>query len=168
MKSHISSRWLLIFWTISNLFGCSCFYGSANSFAMTFSPSRNEIRSIYRSHSLTPFQRVTRSGKFKRQVPVFSSDDQVAPTDDDIIIRSLETSLGKNNIPVPEGAIQQMIDRREWIYLSETVENLLEMLNKEQLYSVFNYQHQLQSASKLFKFLSTKKKKVSVVYGHKA
>ena len=45
---------------------------------------------------------------------------------------------------------------------------MTEKLDEEQLYSVFNSQHHIECASQLFQFLKTMKKKVSVIYGHKA
>ena len=78
----------------------------------------------------------------------------------------LEAALRANAIQVPDGAVQLLLDQKEWIYRSERVEELLKKLNQEQLYSVFNSQHHIQSASHLFEFL--KKKGSCVVYGHKA
>ena len=65
----------------------------------------------------------------------------------------LETALTANAIQVPDGAVQLLLDQKEWIYRSERVEALLKKLNQEQLYSVFNSEHQMQSASRLFEFL---------------
>jgi hypothetical protein len=84
------------------------------------------------------------------------------------IASELEDSLGANGIHVPHGAIQQMLDQKEWIYPSERVGAILEKLDRDQLYSVFNYQHHIQASTDLFQFLAGKRKKVTVVYGHKA
>ena len=84
-------------------------------------------------------------------------------------VTQLEKALQANDIDVPQGAVQCLLDQRDWIYkTTERIETLLEELSEEQLYSVFNYQHHLYSSAKLFEFLSRKRKKVSVVYGHKA
>jgi len=77
----------------------------------------------------------------------------------------LETALTANAIQVPDGALQLLLDQKEWIYRSQRVEKLLKILNQEQLYSVFNSQHHIQSASHLFEFL--KNEGSCVVYGHK-
>jgi len=77
----------------------------------------------------------------------------------------LEAALSANAIQVPDGALQLLLDQKEWIYRSQRVENLLKILNQEQLYSVFNSQHHIQSASHLFEFL--KNEGSCVVYGHK-
>jgi len=83
-------------------------------------------------------------------------------------ISQLEAALSANGIQAPEGSVQQLLDQRKWIYPSKRVEKMLEKLNEGQLYSVFNTQHHLQSSTQLFQFLTSKRKKVSVVYGHKA
>jgi hypothetical protein len=90
-----------------------------------------------------------------------------ASTTDDSLIRSLEASLQANGIQVPdEKTVQNLLDQRDWIYPSKRVEDLLKKLNQEQLYSIFNYQHHLQSAKLLFDFI--KNQDSCVVYGHKA
>jgi len=73
-----------------------------------------------------------------------------------------------NYITLPHGAIENLLARREWIYMSERVEVMLAKLSVEQLYSVFNFQHHIQCATQLFEFLGKKNKKVAVVYGNKA
>jgi hypothetical protein len=95
-----------------------------------------------------------------------SSELVAASTTDDSLIRSLETSLQANGIQVRDGAVQNLLDQREWIYPSKRIEDLRKKLNQEQLYSVFNYQHHLQSAKLLFDFI--KNQDSCVVYGHKA
>jgi hypothetical protein len=80
----------------------------------------------------------------------------------------LEAALLANGIPVSESVIHQLLEQKEWIYQTERVEDLMVMLNKEQLYSLFNSQHHLQSSACLFRFLTPMRKKVAVVYGHKA
>jgi len=77
----------------------------------------------------------------------------------------LETALTANAIQVPDGSVQLLLDQKEWIYRSERVEELLKKLNQEQLYSVFNSQHHIQSACHLFEFL--KNQGSCLVYGHK-
>jgi hypothetical protein len=77
----------------------------------------------------------------------------------------LEAALAANDIQVPDGAIQQLLDEKEWIYPSKCVQDLLKKLSNEQLYYVFNYQHNIQPASLLFAFL--KDQGSCVVYGHK-
>ncbi len=67
-----------------------------------------------------------------------------------------------------DGAIQQLLDGRKWIYPSERVEKILEKVTEGQLYSVFNSQHHMQSSTQLFQFVASMNKKVSVVCGHKA
>jgi hypothetical protein len=81
-------------------------------------------------------------------------------------LSQLEAALTANGIQVPDGAVHQLLEQKEWIYPSSWVDDLLEKLNNEQLYSVFNFQHHIQPASRLFKFL--KGKRSSVVCGHKA
>jgi hypothetical protein len=80
----------------------------------------------------------------------------------------LKTVLEANHIKGSEEAIQEFLNRNEWIYPSDRVDSLLEKLNSQQLYSIFNSQHHLQASTKLFAFLAKMKRKVSVVYGHKA
>jgi hypothetical protein len=65
----------------------------------------------------------------------------------------LEAALRANGIQVPEGAVQLLLDQREWIYRSSRVKEMLEKLSKEQLYSVFNSHHHIDSASRLFNFI---------------
>ena len=89
------------------------------------------------------------------------SDDAAAPA-----LSQLEAALTANGILVPDGAVNQLLNQKEWIYPSSRVEDLLAKLNNEQLYSVFNSQHHIQSASRLFEFLGGRR--LSVVYGHKA
>ncbi len=81
-------------------------------------------------------------------------------------LSELEAALRANSIQVPDKAVQQLLEQREWIYRSKRVEDLLKKLSKEQLYYVFNSQHHVQSASRLFEFL--KDQGSCVVYGHKA
>ena len=83
-------------------------------------------------------------------------------------LTQLEAALRDNGIQVSDGAVKQLLDQRQWIYPSERVEEMMEKLDDGQLYSVFNSQHHLESASQLFQFLETMRKKVSVVYGHKS
>ena len=78
----------------------------------------------------------------------------------------LETAMRDNSIPVSAGAVQQLLDQREWIYHSDLVKELLERLAKEQLYSVFKSEHLVTTATLLFEFL--KGRRCAVVYGHKA
>ena len=103
---------------------------------------------------------------------------------------SLESALTSNGVQVPQGAIQQMLDQKQWIYSSERVEKMestmkniikkrlnldqmylsesdetkkdkmLKDLATEQLYNVFNSQHHLQASAKLFEILSKRTKKV--------
>ena len=68
-------------------------------------------------------------------------------------LSELETALSANGIQVPDGAIQQLLDQRIWIYPSERVEKMTEKVNDGQLYSVFNSQHHLQSSMQLFQCL---------------
>ena len=81
-------------------------------------------------------------------------------------IAQLETALRDNGVHVSAGAIQQFLDQRKWIYHSQRVNELLEELDLEQLYSVFNTRHHVTSATLLFEFL--KSRRCAVVYGHKA
>lgn len=83
-------------------------------------------------------------------------------------LSELEAALRANGVQVSDGAVQRLLDRRKWIYHSERVDDLLQRLDQEQLYSLFNYRHHLRSAAQLFQFLASMRKKVSVVYGHKA
>eukprot|EP00475_Leptophrys_vorax_P016989 TRINITY_DN2349_c0_g1_i4.p1 TRINITY_DN2349_c0_g1~~TRINITY_DN2349_c0_g1_i4.p1 ORF type:complete len:645 (+),score=153.34 TRINITY_DN2349_c0_g1_i4:80-2014(+) len=83
-------------------------------------------------------------------------------------VSQLEAALRTNGIQVHDGVVQGLLDQRQWIYPSERVEKMMEKLNEAQLYSVFNSQHHLQSSALLFTFLASMRKKVSVVYGHKA
>jgi hypothetical protein len=85
-----------------------------------------------------------------------------------IALSEIESALSANGIQVPDRAIQQLLDKRKWIYQSERIQKMREKLNEEQLYSVFNLQHHLQSSAQLFQFLASMNKKVAVVYGHKA
>ena len=80
-------------------------------------------------------------------------------------LMQLEAALRANGIQVPEGAVQLLLDQREWIYRSSRVDEMLEKLSKEQLYSVFNSHHHIDSASRLFNFI--KGRRSCVVYGHK-
>jgi hypothetical protein len=83
----------------------------------------------------------------------------------------LQAALKANAIEVPDdGAVQRLLDQREWIYNSVRVEDMLYRINKDQLYSVFNSEHHLQAASRLFEFLKQQQRKKGscVVYGHKA
>jgi len=61
----------------------------------------------------------------------------------------LEAALIAKGIQVPKGAVQQLLDQKDWIYRSKRVEDLLEKLKKEELYSVFNSKHHIDSASRL-------------------
>lgn len=83
-------------------------------------------------------------------------------------LSQLEAALRANGIQVTDGAVQDLLDQRQWIYPSERVEHMMEKLNEEEIYSVFNSQHHLQSSTQLFQQLASRRKKVSVVYGHKA
>ena len=65
-------------------------------------------------------------------------------------LMQLEAALRANSIQAPEGAVQLLLDQREWIYRSSRVDEMLEKLSKEQLYSVFNSHHHIDSASRLF------------------
>ena len=78
----------------------------------------------------------------------------------------LEAALTSNGIVVPEGAIQRLLDQRQWIYHSTRVEDLLKKLTEDQLYSVFSSEHHITSAARLFEFLNDRR--CVVVYGHKA
>ena len=78
----------------------------------------------------------------------------------------LEAALASNGIKVPEGAVQRLLEQRQWIYRTQRVENLLNKLTEDQLYSVFSAEHHMSSAARLFEFL--KRRRCSVVYGHKA
>ena len=80
-------------------------------------------------------------------------------------LMQLEAALRANSIQSPEGAVQLLLDQREWIYRSSRVDEMLEKLSKEQLYSVFNSHHHIDSASRLIEFL--KGQCSCVVYGHK-
>jgi hypothetical protein len=51
------------------------------------------------------------------------------------------------------------------MYRSKRIQDLLKKLSKEQLYSVFNSHHHIDSASRLFNFI--KDYDSCVVYGHK-
>jgi hypothetical protein len=104
--------------------------------------------------------------RFHHRHGLFMSDSE-ATNDDSTIIRSLEDTLKSIGIQVADGSVQQLIDQRDWIYSSERIETMLEVLNQDQLYSIFNYKHHLYSSTQLFSFLAKRKKKVSVVYGHK-
>ena len=88
-------------------------------------------------------------------------------TEDDSLIRSLKAALQANGIQVPDEKtpVKTLLDNKDWIYPSERVADLRKKLNEEQLYSVFNYQHHLQSATLLFDFI--KNQDSCVVYGHK-
>ena len=81
-------------------------------------------------------------------------------------INRLEAALAKNEIVVTEGAVQRLLDQKQWIYRSERVKDLLKRLTEDQLYSAFRAEHHISSATRLFKFL--KKQDCAVVYGHKA
>jgi len=83
-----------------------------------------------------------------------------------VAMSQLEAALIANGIQVPKGAVQQLLDNKDWIYRSKRVEDLLEKLKKEELYSVFNSKHHIDSTSRLFNFI--KDKKACVVYGHKS
>jgi hypothetical protein len=79
----------------------------------------------------------------------------------------LEAALIAKGIQVPKGAVQQLLDQKNWIYRSKCVEDLLDKLKKEEeLYSVFNSKHHIDSASRLFNFI--KDKEACVIYGHKS
>ena len=95
-------------------------------------------------------------------------EDNVTELAASTALTQLETALSANGIEVPDGALQQLLDQRRWIYPSERVEKMLEKLDEGQLYSIFNSQHHLESATKLFQFLKSMRKKVAVVYGHQA
>jgi hypothetical protein len=84
------------------------------------------------------------------------------------LVNPLESALIANGIHVPQGAIVQLIEQTKWIYVSERVEKLLEEITEQQLYNIFSEQHHLQASILLFQFLQKMKKKVAVVYGHKA
>jgi hypothetical protein len=81
--------------------------------------------------------------------------------DDSTIIRSLETALGSFGINVPNGSIQQLLDKQEWIYPSKRVEDLREVLSNQQLYSVFDYQHHLRSTLRL---IQTEKENIGCLW----
>jgi hypothetical protein len=81
----------------------------------------------------------------------------------------LQSALKANAIQVPDdGAVQRLLDQQEWIYHIVRVQNMLKKINKDQLYSVFNSEHHLQAASRLFEFLQRRDEGSCVVYGHKA
>jgi hypothetical protein len=62
----------------------------------------------------------------------------------------LEAALIAKGIQVPKGAVQQLLDQKNWMYRSKRVEDLLDKLKKEEeLYSVFNSKHHIDSASRL-------------------
>ena len=82
------------------------------------------------------------------------------------LLRILEAALTSNDIQVPEGSVERLLNRREWIYPTQRVDALLKKLTELQLYSLFSYQHHLESAIQLFDFI--KDQGSSVVYGHKA
>ena len=78
----------------------------------------------------------------------------------------LEAALLTNGVEVPDGAVQRLLDQKQWIYRSLRVENLRRRLTEDQLYSVFSAEHHISSAARLFEFL--KGEYCAVVYGHKA
>ena len=80
-------------------------------------------------------------------------------------ITQLEAALVKNGINVPEGAVQRLLDGRQWIYRSERVKDLLTRITEDQLYSIFSAEHHISSAAGLFEFLNGRR--CAVVYGHK-
>ena len=86
--------------------------------------------------------------------------------DDSTALSQLEAAMRANGIQVVQGAVQGLLDQTQWIYRSKRVDDLLKKLNEQQLYSVFNSQHHIQSASRLFEIL--KDQGSCVVYGHKA
>ena len=67
---------------------------------------------------------------------------------------------------MPEGAVQRLLDQRQWIYRTELVKKLLKKLTEDQLYSVFSSEHHITSAAHLLD--SLKNQDCYVVYGHKA
>ena len=62
------------------------------------------------------------------------------------LLRILEATLTSNDIQVPEGSVERLLNRREWIYPTQRVDALLKKLTELQLYSLFSYQHHLESA----------------------
>jgi hypothetical protein len=81
-------------------------------------------------------------------------------------LSQLEAALIANNMHVPDGAVQHLLEDKKWIYRSQRVEELRKKLNERQLYSIFNSQHHIDSSSQLFKFLEDKGS--CVVFGHKS
>ena len=69
----------------------------------------------------------------------------------------LEAALGKNGIKAPEGAVERLLGERQWIYRTQRVENLLNKLTEDQLYSVFCAEHHMSSAARLFEFLKRRR-----------
>jgi hypothetical protein len=59
--------------------------------------------------------------------------DSEATNNNSIIIRSLEDTLRSNGIQVVDGSVQQLIDKRDWIYPTERIETMLEVLNQDRL-----------------------------------
>jgi len=78
-----------------------------------------------------------------------------------------DAALEDSRIKDPQGSVQLLLAQRQWIYPSIRVNHLLKKLKgEEDLHSIFNAQHHIQSALCLFKFL--KNESTCVFYGHKA
>ncbi len=117
------------------------------------------ISSTYASIGTSTQDRVTED---------IASEGMTTATTTTTIISKLEVALTANGIIVPDegNIIQNLLDEQQWIYPSHYVESLTKKLSLQQLYSVFNSQHHLQSSTMLFEFIL--RQQVSVVVGHKA
>jgi len=130
---------------------------------------RNEFRLESKSFPYT-FERRSNSAKRNQPGLGMSSNKRTASStkNETSIIHSLEKALIANGIQVTDGAVQALLDKREWIYPSQRVKDLKKKMSEDQLYSVFNYNHHLNSSALLFEFLNKTGKESCVVYGHKA
>ena len=62
------------------------------------------------------------------------------------VMNQLESALKAYGIDVVQGSVQLLLDQRQWIYPSIRVKDLLKKLKgEEDLYSIFNAQHHIQS-----------------------
>jgi hypothetical protein len=78
---------------------------------------------------------------------------------------TLKVALAKWKIKVPSNGLEQLKARKEWIRDTSHVQKMAKRLSMETLYTVFNFEHHVASAFKLFHSFDSEET-TAVVYGH--
>jgi hypothetical protein len=78
---------------------------------------------------------------------------------------TLKVALAKWKIKVPSNGLEQLKAKKEWIHDTSHVQKMAKRLSMEKLYTVFNFEHHVASAFKLFHSFDSEET-TAVVYGH--